>query len=131
MEMKVCTKCGGEPKPITKFGKRGKKRSAQCKECINKYMRDREAKKVQNKIEGLKEIENKPLMEEKSEAHTVQRVQLLPGNVTHFITIDCPCGSTVELVYQHSFDTFNDYYEGSCNVCNRMFKQTVTIIEDK
>ena len=135
MQMKVCTKCGGDPKPITKFGKRGKKRSAQCKDCINQYIKDWKIKKEEpeQKHELLKNsnVKENPLFDKI--ITKVQKIQMLPGDVNSFVEVECPCGCGImtKLKYIHSFDSQNDYYEGDCKSCFRLFKLTLTTTEDK
>ena len=128
METKICTKCGKE-KPIRSFGKRGKKRSAQCKECFNAYYRSlRHSTKYGSKTpEEQIKIEMPVLAKEGKYKEVVRRTQtiLLPGEVNKFITVVCSCGLHSDLEYHHSFDEKNDYYEGECAVCSRIFKLNV------
>jgi hypothetical protein len=144
MLKKICTKCALE-KPINQFGKRGKKRSAQCKECVNNYLKNWKTNKKRNKLHNTKikplensEIKDGPIFDGKrlfSKAkelsdsdliEKVQKIQMLPGEASSYVKITCPCSNTMKLSYKHSFDAQNDYYEEQCLNCNKLFKLTIT-----
>jgi len=133
MKEKMCTKCGEEYE-IEKFEKGPKgKYTSRCKKCAARYGKERKERKDKEIEASLKEKikpTTKPIFEdvEKPNQEKVKRVQkvLLAGDVDKFIKITCPCGLPMNLEYQYSYDSKNDYYEEVCPVCGKIFKQTVT-----
>jgi len=131
---RLCTKCGVE-KPIEEFTE--KNYPSRCRQCASKYIKEWKRKKKKKEKETLLQNSNTkdfPIFEKKpnminQELNTlVRRKQevLLSGEVNKFIKVSCPCGISINLEYKYSFDSENDYYEGICDICKRLFKQTIT-----